>query len=66
VQNGCPKKVHSAATAQWRIDRTFLVAPAGTLVAQWLQSFRGYPPRQKLGSFNLNHVMEAMSKPANN
>ena len=51
---------------QWRIDRAYLIAPAGAVVAQWLQSFRDYPPRQKPGSFNLNHVMEAMSKPANN
>ncbi len=50
----------------WRIDRAFLIAPAGAYVAQWLQSFRDFPPRQKPGSFNLNHVMEAVSKPANN
>ena len=36
------------------------------LSAQWLQSFREFPPRQKPGSFNLDHVMEAVSKPANN
>ena len=52
--------------AQWRIDRAYLIAPAGAVVGQWLQSFREYPPRQKPGSFNLNHVMEAMTKPANN
>jgi arylsulfatase A-like enzyme len=51
--------------AQWRIDRAFLIAPAGTFVGQWLQSFREFPPRQKPGSFNLDHVMEAVSKPGN-
>ncbi len=35
---------------------------AGTS-AQWLQSFREFPPRQKPGSFNLDRVMEAMTKP---
>jgi arylsulfatase A-like enzyme len=49
---------------QWRIDRAFLIAPAGAYVAQWLQSFRDFPPRQKPGSFNLDRVMEAVSKPA--
>jgi arylsulfatase len=49
--------------SQWRIDRVFLLAPAGAYVAQWLQSFREYPPRQKPGSFNLNNVMEAVTKP---
>ena len=48
---------------QWRIDRAFLIAPAGAYVGQWLQSFREFPPRQKPGSFNLENVMEAVSKP---
>jgi arylsulfatase A-like enzyme len=48
---------------QWRIDRAFLIAPAGAYVAQWLQSFKEFPPRQKPGSFNLDNVMEAVSKP---
>jgi arylsulfatase len=47
----------------WRIDRVFLLAPAGAYVAQWLQSFKEFPPRQKPGSFNLDHVMEAVTRP---
>jgi arylsulfatase len=46
--------------ARWRIDRAFLIAPAAVYVAQWLQSFKDYPPRQKPGSFNLDRVMEAV------
>jgi arylsulfatase A-like enzyme len=49
--------------SQWRIDRAYMIAPAGGFVAQWLQSFRDFPPRQKPGSFNLTHVMEAVTKP---
>jgi len=48
---------------RWRIDRAFLIAPAGGYVAQWLQSFRDFPPRQKPGSFNLERVMEAVTQP---
>jgi arylsulfatase len=47
--------------AQWRIDRAYLIAPAGTYVGQWLQSFKEFPPRQKPGSFNLDRVMEAVT-----
>jgi len=47
---------------QWRIDRAFLIAPAGAYVAQWLQSFKDFPPRQKPGSFNLERVMEAVMR----
>jgi arylsulfatase len=48
------------------MERMFLIAPAGAYVGQWLQSFRDFPPRQKPGSFNLDRVMEAVSRPQNN
>jgi arylsulfatase len=51
---------------RWRIDRAFLIAPAGAYVAQWLQSFREFPPRQKPGSFNLERVMESVTTPGQN
>ncbi len=47
---------------QWYIDHMFVIAPAGAYVGQWLQSFREFPPRQKPGSFNLDNVMEAVTK----
>ena len=43
--------------AHWRIDRIFLMVPAQAYVAQWLSSFKEYPPRQKPGSFSLDQVM---------
>ena len=45
---------------RWYLDRMYLIAPAGGYVAQWLQSFREFPPRQKPGSFNLDRVMESV------
>ena len=48
---------------RWYLDRMYLIAPAAAYVGQWLQSFREFPPRQKPGSFNLDRVMEAVSKP---
>jgi arylsulfatase len=45
----------------WFAERMFAIAPAGAYVAQWLQSFKEFPPRQKPGSFNLDHVMEAVT-----
>jgi arylsulfatase A-like enzyme len=48
---------------RWFAERMFLIAPAGAYVAQWLQSFREFPPRQKPGSFNLDRVMEVVSQP---
>jgi arylsulfatase len=43
---------------RWWMERMFLIAPAGAYVAEWLQSFQEFPPRQKPGSFNLDRVME--------
>jgi arylsulfatase len=48
---------------RWYLDHMFAIAPAGAYVGQWLQSFREFPPRQKPGSFNLDRVMEAVTKP---
>ena len=46
---------------RWAATRMFVLAPAGGYVAQWLASFRDFPPRQKPGSFSLDRVMEAMT-----
>jgi arylsulfatase len=46
---------------RWFMERMFLIAPAGAYVAEWLQSFQEFPPRQKPGSFNLDRVMEAVT-----
>ena len=51
---------------RWFAEHMFMIAPAAGLVGQWLQSFREFPPRQKPGSFNLDHVMEEMTKPHTN
>ena len=51
---------------RWYLDRMFLIAPAAGYVGQWLQRFREFPPRQKPGSFNLERVMEAVTKPQPN
>lgn len=45
---------------RWWAERMFLFAPAGAYVGNWLQSFKEFPPRQKPGSFNLDHVMESV------
>jgi arylsulfatase A-like enzyme len=48
----------------WWVDHMFMIAPAAAYVGEWLQSFREFPPRQEPGSFNLDRVMEAISRGA--
>jgi hypothetical protein len=35
----------------------FVLVPAQTIVARYVQSFREFPPRQKPGSFSVNEAM---------
>lgn len=46
---------------RWYVEHMFAIAPAAAYVAQWLQSFQDFPPRQKPGSFNLQNVMDAVT-----
>ncbi|HEX5638875.1 MAG TPA: arylsulfatase [Burkholderiaceae bacterium] len=55
---------HAMGYQRWYVEHMWAFAPAGAYVANWLQSFKDYPPRQKPGSFNLDRVMEAVSKPS--
>jgi arylsulfatase len=50
--------------ANWQMRRVFLIVPAQAYVAQWLQSFKEFPPRQKPASFNLDEVMQKLSQGA--
>jgi arylsulfatase len=44
----------------WLLDRAFLVVPAQAVVAEFLQTFIEFPPRQKAASFALDQVMARM------
>jgi arylsulfatase len=53
---------HAMGYQRWYMEHMFVIAPAGAYVANWLQTFREFPPRQKPGSFNLDRVMESVSQ----
>jgi arylsulfatase len=46
----------------WLLRRVFLLVPAQVYVAQWIQSFKEFPPSQKPASFNLDAVMAKMEE----
>ncbi len=48
----------------WVIRRSFLVVPAQALVAQFLATFREFPPRQTPSSFSVDQIMEQLKRPA--
>jgi arylsulfatase len=45
---------------RWKFDHVFLLVPAQAMAAQWLASFKEFPPRQKPASFNLDEVMNKL------
>ena len=54
--------VTSSTYYDWLLDRAFLLVPAQTYVANFLATFKEFPPRQKAASFSLDKVMEKMSE----
>ena len=46
----------------WVMDHIFAIVPAQAYVAQFLQTFREFPQRQKAASFNLDEVLEKMKE----
>jgi arylsulfatase A-like enzyme len=54
--------VESGAYERWFIDRVFLLVPAQVVVAEFLASFREFPPRQKPPSFSIDQALEAMRR----
>jgi arylsulfatase A-like enzyme len=47
----------------WELDHAFMLVPAQALVAQFLATFREYPPRQKAASFTIQQILEKMTRP---
>ena len=45
----------------WRLDRVFLVVPAQQYIAEYIATFREFPPSQKVGSFSLDQVLEKLT-----
>lgn len=44
----------------WVLDNLYLILAAGTLVAQFLETFREFPPRQRAASFGIDQVVEKL------
>jgi hypothetical protein len=41
----------------------FLLVPAQAFVAQFLATFKEFPPRQKAASFTIDQVMQQLAPP---
>lgn len=58
IERACDETI---GHVHWQTERLFALAPASAHIAEWLQSFREFPPRMKPATFSLEQVMEAAS-----
>jgi len=53
---------HSIDYWHWRAEHVFLLVPAQQFVGQFLATFKEFPPRQKVGSWSLDQVLEKLQE----
>ena len=46
---------------KWMGDRSFLILPAVDKVAQYLASYKEFPPRQRPASFSIDQVVDKLN-----
>jgi arylsulfatase A-like enzyme len=54
----CADRDASMFYDKWMADRAFVLVPAQAIVAQYLETFEEFPPRQKPASFNIDQAIE--------
>ena len=45
----------------WWMDHAFLLVPAQGYVAEFMATFKEFPPRQKAASFTIGEIMEQLN-----
>jgi hypothetical protein len=48
---------------RWFVEHAFVVVPAQAIVAQHIQSFKEFPPRQRPGSFSVEQALDQLRLP---
>jgi arylsulfatase len=48
----------------WYLDRAYILVPCQTIIRDFLETLKEFPPAQKAGSFNLEKVIDAMTNSA--
>jgi arylsulfatase len=49
---------------EWLLNVAFLVLPAQAIIADFVKTFKDFPPRQKAASFTIDQAMEKMAEVA--
>ena len=60
----CSRRNESWTAFSWWIAHMFAFVPAKAVVANFLQTFKEFPPRRKPASFTVDQVLESMMNAA--
>jgi arylsulfatase len=58
--------IDAMAYKEWMFERVFVLVPAQAIVGKFIASLQAYPPRQKIGSFGLDKVMDQINNSKQN
>ena len=58
--------IDAMAYKEWMFERVFALVPAQGIVGEFIESLKAYPPRQKIGSFGLDKVMDQINNAQQN
>jgi arylsulfatase len=50
----------SVLYGKWAGDRMFVMVPAQAAIAEWIESFKEFPPRAKSASWSIDQVVESL------
>ena len=56
-------EITSNSYNDWMLRRSFLVVPSQAIVAQFIGTFKEFPPRQKPASFSVDQIMKTLEQP---
>jgi len=51
---------------RWWIERVFALVPAQTFVAEYIETLKEFPPRQKPAKFNVDDALSKLKSPGSN
>jgi hypothetical protein len=57
----CRALAQAFRTRKWFAEHFFLLVPAQAIVAQHIQTFQEFPPRQRPGRFSIDQALEKLT-----
>ena len=63
IETKLAEEIDAWGYQRWRAERMFVMVPAQAMVAERMQTFQEFPPRQKPASCSTDQVLEKLTPP---